>query len=199
MPCRYDEDSLLDEESGEDDEEDEGEEQEEAGKRGWHSPCSSCVAASWAIPMPSTTPTAGPHDGSDGSDGDDDGGEYADAENVGYAVPSVLLRHVMRDLQHARACSPSGSGGGSGAAVLQLRGMPLLGVRLQGLESRALRAHLGLGPDQTGAWGQGTGAAAPALAPTTCADAPVHHVALPNSLCCSPTCTCRLRCPHHGG
>lgn len=56
------------------------------------------------------------------------------AENVGYMVPAPVVRHFLDDVADAK-----------------YDGVPQLGVRLQPLESPALRASLGLGARQSGA------------------------------------------------
>ncbi|KAJ1637714.1 trypsin-like cysteine/serine peptidase domain-containing protein [Pavlovales sp. CCMP2436] len=57
-----------------------------------------------------------------------------DAQSVGYLIPAPIVRHFLEDFKrHGRYV-----------------GFCKLGVRLQALENVALRAHLGMRPDQSG-------------------------------------------------
>ena len=73
-------------------------------------------------------PGGGPGGGEDDGDG---------SENIAYAVPSMILEHVLAD----HSSSQEGLGGGGGGA---LAGLPMLGLRWQRGESQALREALGL-------------------------------------------------------
>ena len=61
---------------------------------------------------------------------EDDGG----AENIAYAVPAMVLEHFLQG--HIE-------GSGEGADEVK-RGLPMLGLRWQRCESRAMREGLGL-------------------------------------------------------